>query len=173
MKHETSIILYASLYFNSITFPETIITLLPLLHPLHFLSTLKSPHLPLCTPLWLPCLMLPPVPQTAPITGVHPRGAGHNRAANAVKKQNYISLWLYHYTRRYEAERLWHISGTPRELICASPVPWHRLNPISHFTQSMSCVLGRTHTHLQIFIQAHTGLKAQILHESRLKTDNH
>lgn len=53
--------------------------------PLNF-----SPHLSLLicpvarslsAPPWLPCLLLPPVPQTALITGVHRRVAGHSRAA--------------------------------------------------------------------------------------------
>lgn len=67
----------------------------------------------------------------------------------AIRKQNFTSLQLCHYTLWYGAERLWHISGMPRKLICASPPPWHRLNPISHFIVSPSRVcqiLSLTHT---------------------------
>lgn len=49
-------------------------------HPTHLLPSLKSRHLSCCV-LFVntsvaPCLMLPPIPQTVPITGVYPRGAG-------------------------------------------------------------------------------------------------
>lgn len=82
-----------------------------------------------------PCLMLPPAPQTSLVTEVYPHGADPAGQSCCQK----VKLYFSPYTFRYEAERLWHISGMPRKLICVSPSLWHRLNPISRFIVSMSC----------------------------------
>lgn len=62
----------------------------------------------------------------------------------------------------------------PRKLICASPPPWHRLNPISRFIVSPSRVCQiLSHTHTQSQTVRHMDLQAKIPHESRLITNNY
>lgn len=121
------------------------------LHPSQLLSSFKSPHLPHCSLLVSPSTASLPFVAPCSPDSTNYWGAstcsGAQQGSHAARKQNFTSLQLSHCTCGYEAERLWHISRMPRKLICASPAPWHRLNPISHFIVSLSCVLGHTHTH--------------------------
>lgn len=143
MRHELSVALCECLSLTLLHFPRSHLNPVPSPTALIPLSSFPHLHLlifpracSLSTPLRLPCLMLPPCsPDSTNYWGVATWSEAQ-QGSHAVRKQNFTSLWLSHYTRRYEAERLWHISGMPRKLICASPSPWHRLNPISHFIVS-------------------------------------
>lgn len=78
------------------------------MYPTHLFSSLKSPQLPCCVllvnPSIAPCLMLPPAPQTALITGVYPHGAGTALQPCCQKARLYFSLALSLHTQIWSNE---------------------------------------------------------------------